>query len=154
MCRFVKAWCSDSGGKCSPGNDKPAAAAACNECNKAAECSCALRRNSATDDDRASVEVKELNVEDMAAETAVTVFKAFDCDIIGSERIDEQVVDVEEPEVVSGFIGQHEHKPGNPAKIFIINIQSIHNLYCDQSYFWYFFLILRYTEHRWLIIKI
>lgn len=45
----ASALCRLSGGKLNAGNEKPAAAAACSDCNKAAECSWALRRNSATD---------------------------------------------------------------------------------------------------------
>ena len=47
-------WWKESGGKCRPGNAKPAAAAACRDCNKAAECSWALRLSSATDEERGS----------------------------------------------------------------------------------------------------
>jgi len=47
--------CSDNGEKCNAGNENPAAAAACNDCKSAAECSCALRRSSATELDRGSV---------------------------------------------------------------------------------------------------
>ncbi len=51
---FVALW-SDSGEKCSAGNENPAAAAACNDCSSAAECSWAFRRSSATELDRGSV---------------------------------------------------------------------------------------------------
>lgn len=51
---FVALW-SDNGEKCNAGNEKPAAAAACNDCSNAAECSWALRRSSATELDRGSV---------------------------------------------------------------------------------------------------
>lgn len=80
-----------NGGK-NAGNEKPAAAAACNDCKRAAECSCALRRSSATDVVRGSF--------------------ADDVDVIDGERfalndaIDDVVDDV--------IVGQHEHKPGNP----------------------------------------
>lgn len=79
--------CKDSGGKCNAGNENPAAAAACRDCNRAAECSCALRRNSATELDRGS---------------------------------DVLVGDSDEPDdadVVGGFMGQHEHRPGKAVKI-------------------------------------
>lgn len=74
---------SDSGEKCKAGNEKPAAAAACNDCNSAAECSWALRRSSATELDRGSAVADVGDSDDDA-----------------------------DDDVVGGFIGQHEHKPG------------------------------------------
>lgn len=49
----------ENGDKCSPGNAKPAAAAACRDCRRAAECSWALRRSSATELERGSVELAQ-----------------------------------------------------------------------------------------------
>lgn len=81
-----------SGGK-NAGNENPAAAAACNDCKRAAECSCALRRSSATDVVRGS----------------------FDDDVVTlafGERfaLNDEIADV----VADVIVGQHEHKPGNP----------------------------------------
>lgn len=84
-----------NGGK-NAGNEKPAAAAACNDCNRAAECSCALRRNSATDVVRGSL------ADDV--ETFVNADERFAL----NDEIDDVVDDV--------IVGQHEHKPGNPAQ--------------------------------------
>lgn len=52
--RWFSALCNDNGGKCKAGNENPAAAAACNDCSNAAECSWALRLSSATELDRGS----------------------------------------------------------------------------------------------------
>lgn len=83
-----------SGGK-NAGNENPAAAAACNDCKSAAECSCALRRNSATDVVRGSF--------------------ADDGDTLTFVNADERLNDDEIDDVVDELIvGQHEHKPGNP----------------------------------------
>lgn len=90
------ALCKLSGGKLNAGNWKPAAAAACNECNNAAECSWALRRSSATDVVRGSLEPD--------GDTLLAEFNA-DERLALNDEIDEAVVDV---------IGQHEHKPGKP----------------------------------------
>lgn len=89
------ALCKLSGGKLNAGNWKPAAAAACNECNKAAECSWALRRSSATDVVRGSF--------DPDGDTLLVVFNAERLAL--SDEIDEAAVDV---------IGQHEHNPAKP----------------------------------------
>lgn len=86
-----------NGGK-NAGNENPAAAAACNDCRRAAECSWALRRNSATDVVRGSL------VDDDAVETLT--FVNADERVALREEIDDAVVDV--------IVGQHEHKPGNP----------------------------------------
>lgn len=80
-----------SGGK-NAGKEKPAAAAACNDCNRAAECSCALRRSSATDVDRGS----------FADDVVTLAGERFAL----NDEIDDVVDDV--------IVGQHEHKPGNP----------------------------------------
>lgn len=77
------------------GKEKPAAAAACNDCNNAAECSCALRRSSATDVVRGSCD---------AVDKLLAAFNA-DERLALNDEIDDAVVDV---------IGQHEHNPGNP----------------------------------------
>lgn len=82
-----------NGGK-NAGNENPAAAAACNDCSRAAECSCALRRNSATDVVRGSL------ADDV--DTFVNADERFAL----NDEIDDVVDDV--------IVGQHEHKPGNP----------------------------------------
>lgn len=92
----VNALCKLSGGKLNAGNEKPAAAAACNDCNNAAECSCALRRSSATDVVRGSF--------DAPVDIQLAVFNA-DERLALNDEIDDAVDDE---------IGQHEHKPGNP----------------------------------------
>lgn len=78
---FVALW-SDNGEKCNAGNENPAAAAACKLCSNAAECSWALRRSSATEDERGSV-VADVGDSDEDAD-----------------------------DVVGGLIGQQEHRPG------------------------------------------
>lgn len=80
---FVALW-SDNGEKCKAGNEKPAAAAACNDWSNAAECSWALRRSSATELER------------------------------GSVLADVGESDEDADDVVGGFRGQQEHKPGKP----------------------------------------
>lgn len=80
--RWFDALWSDNGEKCNAGNEKPAAAAACNDCSSAAECSWALRRSSATELERGSV-VADVGDSDEDAD-----------------------------DVVGGLIGQQEHKPG------------------------------------------
>lgn len=95
---LLNAECSERGGKCSPGNASPAAAAACNDCKSAAECSCALRLNSATELERGS-DVKLLIV-DVA-------------DVDDDDDDDDVAVD-DTGGKVGGFMGQHEHNPGNP----------------------------------------
>lgn len=79
----------NGGKKC--GKEKPAAAAACNDCKRAAECSWALRLSSATDVVRGSLD-----------DTFVTVGERFALNV----EIDDVVDDV--------IVGQQEHKPGNP----------------------------------------
>lgn len=85
-----------SGGK-NAGNEKPAAAAACSDCSRAAECSCALRRSSATDVVRGSF------ADDVLTLTFVRAGERFAL----NDEIDDVVDEV--------IVGQHEHKPGNPA---------------------------------------
>lgn len=85
-----------SGGK-NGGNENPAAAAACNDCNSAAECSWALRRSSATDVVRGSLD-------DVDTPALVIAGERFAL----NDAIDDVVADVIE--------GQHEHRPGNPEK--------------------------------------
>lgn len=87
-----------NGGK-NAGNEKPAAAAACNDCKSAAECSWALRRSSATDVVRGSFDVD--------ADETLTFVNADERFVLNDE-IDGVVDDV--------IVGQHEHKPGNPVK--------------------------------------
>lgn len=84
-----------SGGR-NAGNENPAAAAACSDWRSAAECSWALRRNSATDVVRGSFAVD--------ADTLVTADERFAL----NDEIDDAVDDV--------IVGQHEHKPGNPER--------------------------------------
>lgn len=97
---LVSALCKVSGGKLNAGNEKPAAAAACNDCNKAAECSCALRRNSATDVVRGSLA------------DAVDTLLAFVI-VVARLAVNDEIDDVADDVIV----GQHEHKPGNPVSI-------------------------------------
>lgn len=84
----------ENGGKWSPGKASPAAAAACRECNRAAECSCAFLLSSATELDLGSELLVGVNAEetDAIAEPAI-------------EQVGELLV---------GFIGQHEQRPGKP----------------------------------------
>lgn len=93
---LVSALCNVSGGKLNAGNEKPAAAAACNDCNSAAECSWALRRNSATDVVRGSL------TDD--ADEMVPVFAI----VVARFPLIDAVDDV--------IVGQHEHRPGNPGE--------------------------------------
>lgn len=107
---FVALW-SDNGEKCNAGNEKPAAAAACNDCSNAAECSWALRRNSATELDRGSVLADVGDSDDDA------------------------------DDVVGALIGQQEHKPGKAKhnknqklikekkKIFFVTKQKVGNFF-------------------------
>lgn len=90
-------WWNDSGGRWRPGNAKPAAAAACKDCNKAAECSWALRRNSATEDERGS----QLPWAECGGDSGELV-------------ADEQETLTEPPPPAwGGFKVQHEQSPGN-----------------------------------------
>lgn len=116
---FDKAWCKDKGGKWSPGKDRPETATAWRLWRRAAECSCALRLNSATDDDLASVEVEPVG--DSADEQTV-----LDCDVAGSCVIDEQDVEIVADEDCDLLLGQHEHKLGKPSIRYQEN-QSIKN---------------------------
>ena len=109
LLRLDKAWCNESGGKCSPGNDKPETATAWRLWSSAAECSCALRRNSATDEVRGSDE-EEFEVQ------RDTGLKLFDWAVIDSLEIVEHVVAVDDDDVCDLVIGQHEHKLGKPSK--------------------------------------
>lgn len=102
-----KAWCNDNGGKWSPGKDNPETATACKLWSKAAECSCALRRNSATDEVLASVDVEPDG--DNADEQTL-----FDWDVVGSWVNDEHVVEIVVDDDCVLLLGQHEHKLGNP----------------------------------------
>lgn len=88
----LRAWLKLSGGK-NAGNENPAAAAACNDCKRAAECSCALRRSSATDVVRGSFDDDVLTL-------------VFGERFALNDEIDDVVAEV--------IVGQHEHKPGNP----------------------------------------
>lgn len=103
---LANALCRLNGGKLNAGNEKPAAAAACSDCNNAAECSWALRRNSATDVVRGSDDDG-----DPEAETN------------GGDRFDvmpdEEVVRFEAKEEIDAtadaddvIVGQQEHRPG------------------------------------------
>lgn len=93
---LVSALCNVSGGKLNAGNEKPAAAAACNDCISAAECSWALRRNSATDVVRGSL------TDDADEMEPVFVI------VVARFPFIDAVDDV--------IVGQHEHRPGNPAE--------------------------------------
>lgn len=85
------------GGK-KAGNENPAAAAACSDCRSAAECSWALRRSSATDVVRGSF------ADDVVTPAALVIIGER---FVHNDEIDDVVDDV--------IVGQHEHKPGNPA---------------------------------------
>lgn len=106
--RFVKAWCKERGGKCSPGNDNPETATACRLWRSAAECSCALRLNSATDD--------VLGSDDDELDVHKEPGLRLDWAVIGSLDILAHVVTVDVDDVGVLVIGQHEHKPGKPSK--------------------------------------
>lgn len=95
------------------GNEKPAAAATWSDCNKAAECSWALRRSSATDVVRGSLPVdvvEPVNVdggdelEDGTADVPLLVADR----LWTSEEIVAAADDV--------IVGQHEHNPGKAEK--------------------------------------
>lgn len=109
---MVKALCSDNGGKLKAGNENPAAAATCNDCNNAAECSCALRRSSATDVVRGSlpdVVVPDNDVTgDELDDTADDVPP-----VLADERLDANDEMVAAAAADDVIVGQHEHKPGN-----------------------------------------
>lgn len=94
---LVSALCNVSGGKLNAGNENPAAAAACKDCISAAECSWALRRNSATDVVRGSFDD---DVDTLLAFVIVVERLAV------NDGIDDVADDV--------IVGQHEHNPGNP----------------------------------------
>lgn len=92
------------------GNENPAAAAACSECNNAAECSWALRRNSATDVVRGSVVDDD---DDGDPEAVADGGDKFD------EMPDEELVRFVDNEEIDAtaeaddvIVGQHEHRPG------------------------------------------
>lgn len=90
-------WWNERGGKWRPGKAKPAAAAACKDCNKAAECSWALRLNSATEEERGS----QLECVEWGGDSGELV-------------AEEQDTATEELAVeCGGFRVQHEQRPGN-----------------------------------------
>lgn len=93
------------------GNENPAAAAACNDCNNAAECSCAFRRNSATDVVRGSDadDDKVDRGDEPEAVVNASVILADALDIVNDEI-------AEAVDVVDANVGQHVHKPGNAIK--------------------------------------
>lgn len=105
---LLRAVCSDSGGRWNPGNAKPAAAAACSECRRAAECSWAFRRSSATEDERGS--------DDPRDELLVEVVPVLQIEWAREVHVGEDVA-VEEPLVMGDFAGQHEHRPGKAAVV-------------------------------------
>lgn len=112
---LLSALWSASGGKLKAGNEKPAAAAAWSDCNNAAECSCALRRNSATevvrgsdDDDRVETPLTAA-IDDVKLETAA----AEDAQRRLAES--EEIADAAETDEAID-VGQHEQSPGNAAK--------------------------------------
>lgn len=112
---LVSALCNVSGGKLNAGNEKPAAAAACNDCNSAAECSWALRRNSATDVVRGSL-------------TDDADGMVFAIDVARFPLID-AVDDV--------IVGQHEHRPGNPGESEIkFDFKCLNQNYIRFLYWW------------------
>lgn len=97
-----------NGGK-NAGNENPAAAAACSDCKSAAECSWALRRNSATDVVRGSF------ADDVGTQTFANADERF--------ALNDEIDDVDDDVIV----GQHEHKPGNPKynhNILLLNLSG------------------------------
>lgn len=112
---MLSALCKLSGGKLNAGNEKPAAAAACKLCNKAAECSCALRRSSATEVVRGSLG----DVHDVAAFVIVDRL-----DVADVERLALSDDEIDAADDV--IVGQHEHKPGNPVfEKFEVKIKTL-----------------------------
>lgn len=92
------------------GNENPAAAAACSDCNNAAECSWALRRSSATEVVRGSV------VDDDDDGDADAVTNGGDKFV---EMPDEELVRFADNDEIDAaadaddvIVGQQEHKPG------------------------------------------
>lgn len=96
------------GGRLKAGNENPAAAAACKDCNNAAECSWAFLRSSATDVVLGSeLDVDKLgkvgDPEDVVRESVIL---AAALDIVNDEI-------AEAAEEVDVIEGQHVHRPGN-----------------------------------------
>lgn len=106
---LANALCRLSGGKLNAGNENPAAAAACSECNNAAECSWALRRNSATDVVRGSVDDEDDGEPDAVANGGDKFVEMLDEELV--RFVDNDEIDDATVEAVV-MVGQHEHKPG------------------------------------------
>lgn len=105
---LANALCRLSGGKLNAGNENPAAAAACSECNNAAECSWALRRNSATDVVRGSVDDDEDGEPDAVANGGDKFAEMLEEELV--RFVDNDEIDATAEAVV--MVGQQEHKPG------------------------------------------
>lgn len=115
LLKFSDCW-NESGGKWSPENDSPAAAAAW-RCSKAAECSWALRLSSATEVDLRSAELIEFNEETITAAAVVAVFDkwlqslwAFSLRLPYGEGV---------------FNAQHEQKLVNPKTLMNMHLKFI-----------------------------
>lgn len=105
---LANALCRLSGGKLNAGNENPAAAAACSECNNAAECSWALRRNSATDVVRGSVDDDDDGEPEAVANGGDKFVEMLDEELV--RFVDNDEIDATAEAVV--MVGQQEHKPG------------------------------------------
>lgn len=111
---LANAVCRLNGGKLNAGNEKPAAAAACNDWNNAAECSWALRRNSATDVVRGSVVDDDDDGDpDDVANGGDKFVEMPDDELV--RFVDNEEIDAtaEADEVI---VGQQEHRPGKANK--------------------------------------
>lgn len=91
--------CNDNGGKLNAGNDRPAAAAALIDCNRAVECSSARRRSSATDVDRISDVVVGMTTD--------------------TERFMENVDVLGSPAAIGLIIGQHVQEAVGKPKLVL-----------------------------------
>lgn len=114
---LLRAEWSDSGGRWNPGKASPAAAAACSECSRAAECSCALRRSSATEEERGSgspLLTTELVIADRPEADEPTTVPPV-CAVVEGGEDELHVGDEEEPVVVGVLTGQQEQSPGKAA---------------------------------------
>lgn len=99
----------ENGDKCNPGKANPAAAAAWRDCKRAAECSCAFRLSSATELDRGSGELAQLDGVNMEDTTEGVVDEEDEMAEVGGEFV--------------GLIGQHEQEsPENAGREEIKNL--------------------------------
>lgn len=127
---LANALCRLSGGKLKAGNENPAAAAACNECNNAAECSWALRRNSATDVVRGSFVDDDDDGEPEAVINGGDKFEEMPDDEVVRFADNEEIDATADADDV--IVGQQEHKPGKAEakywKIVLVELVSKHLL--------------------------